>query len=142
MLRRLLMNQRHHVGQVGVFPADLKAAMHRMDLPVAPDQDRRRHVLEVELFGDIAPGIIENVELSPAGRQKIVGLCTVTVEIDSQYHQPVGAIGRLYLVHPGEGEMTWRTPGRPEIEIHNLSTVRREVKAGCVNGRGGAQKQQ
>ena len=112
----------------------IEAVVDEMDFAIPTNQNRSRHVFEIELLRDGASRIEQDFERRIVVTQEVFRIAAIVIDIDGKHDEAVGGVALLKFVHPRKGLVARIAPRRPEIEIDNLALVSAEVEVGCNGG--------
>ena len=131
-----LSDQFENLGLV-VAPTD-QAKMRRGDSPLAVDQESRRE--RVDAAEELRHAVVANhhgVIYRPLLYERLNGLPAVFIHRDAQRGEATILVQLLEFDKPGNFSLARPTPGSPEIEQNDLSSVIGELDAYTVHARQG-----
>src|ERR1035437_3870974 len=101
--------------------------MELADPAIASDQDRGRHVLDLERSGDVAARVVDDLQSAVHGREEGLGPLALAIEVHGDDRQ-VPQVDLLELFHEREGQLAGAAPGGPEVEIDDLAAIGADVE--------------
>src|SRR5476649_1622367 len=96
-------------------------------LAVRPDQHAARHTLDAVAARRGALRVVGDGELRRRAGQELRRVGAAGVEVDADDLQTARAVLGLHLVHPRERLAARAAPRRPEIDVHHLAAILRQL---------------
>src|SRR5579863_9854162 len=119
------------VGEADVLIANVSGAV---------DEHRTRHSDDPERRGDIALGVEDDGEFRRSVLQEFLSQWMRLVDVHANDDQVATRVLVRKAIQPGKGASAGRTPGCPEVEIHDLAPVGAQVQAPSLRAAAGHRK--